>query len=332
MSGARKRKIQQTNDECSHVLNQIDIDLPLVNVDAIFNPHHQWSAIEQPMRETFKTEYERMIHWKYPNPSQEFFQRYLKSDAKNKNVIEVPYDLDPSQFDGRILFIDYMNVYKHYRKELLSDASAISLEDIHARITFEDKISNLENKEFLIGLLYFAFKKFNWTAPNETDWIIIISQGDELDGKLNVEQIEFLNNCKCLRLQIPCFELTTMTACHRFYHKNEVDDYILLYFILYFQRYRQHVGQCIYDLNVCFQKETNQEKKDDIEILRSYLRDFLENQKIRLLSWDNYDWSNREFSLRIIKEPDWAPLFTIGRGDPRRGKNNRKRGSGRRRS
>ena len=244
---------------------------------------------------------------------------FLKNPTKEK--IRIPNDLDPQQFRGKIFFIDYMNIFPAFQRTLLSREKFKLDSDVWKDTGFQQKIDNLHVPAYRIALLYYAFslKGYDRIPPTANDWIFIVSQGGQKKcGRLTYETCTFLNGCHILVVEVPCvdnlnyYPLFTSRDCHLLFEKNEVDDYFLLYCLLYFQSARDKVEQKI---------SQNRSTPDELQ--------WLWNQTLVLISNDQYSWASDK-KTRVQKLPSpWPTAFTaafsMGTATPKTKSSRRKR-------
>jgi len=281
----------------------------------IFNPQYKFPDSEKEMRRVFFQEMRYLLNkceWEVPSTLVPFLFPKKKNFLQKiftRQKYSLPMDLDPMSMKGRIFFLDYMNIFPHYFKDRIF--SVESTQHVHRGTMFKNKIQYLRNPDYLIGLIHYTFLKMKVTdAPTEDDWIIIITQNDGKKecGDFFFQKIPFLNNLSCLIMEVPCLKNRGIPfkseSCHIGFHKNEVDDYFLLYFILYLLDFRKLVEEYVFEL-----EKTRAPFHDEIIKYKK----FLKNQTLYLLSNDQYRWSDKIFSSSIKKETPWFGVFSLGR-------------------
>jgi hypothetical protein len=254
----------------------------------------------EPKRRVFFDQLEEMVE-KCTFTCPPGMSSFLKDPAKEK--IRIPNDLDPQRFRGKIFFIDYMNIFPAFQRTLLSREKLKLDSDVWKDTSFQQKIDNLYVPAYRIALLYYAFSLKGYTniPPTANDWVFLVSQGGQKKcGLLTYESCAFLNGCHVLMVEVPCvdnlnyYPLFTSRDCHLLFEKNEVDDYFLLYCLLYFQSARDKVE------NKILQNRSTPEESD-----------WLWNQTLVLISNDQYSWAS-EKKTRVQKLPSpWPTAFSV---------------------
>lgn len=197
--------------------------------------------------------------------------------GKTPQEMRIPLDIDPFRLRGEIVFIDYMNTFP---RVVASETTA----------TFDDKLKALSNRGFLRQLLDYARNEMRLMR---IDWVFIITQSR--DYSLRMTKVD---STDVVILHVPCFKDVNELdkPCNEVYGKNEVDDYYLLYFVYYLSMYRDLIAAQIQYLE--------RFDKDAVERKRHELQTFLDEQKLSILSDDNYNFSNTYFK-KVNKVTAW---------------------------
>ena len=250
----------------------------------------------EPKRRVFFDQLEEMVE-KCTFTCPPGMSSFLKDLTKEK--IRIPNDLDPQRFRGKIFFIDYMNIFPAFQRTLLSREKLKLDSDVWKDTSFQQKIDNLYVPAYRIALLYYAFslKGYDQIPPTANDRVFLVSQGGQKKcGRLTYESCAFLNGCHVLIIEVPCvdnlnyYPLFTSRDCHLLFEKNEVDDYFLLYCLLYFQSARDKVSQ---------------HRSTPDKLL------WLWNQTLVLISNDQYSWASQK-KTRVQKLPSpWPTAFSV---------------------
>ena len=195
--------------------------------------------------------------------------------GKTPQEMRIPLDIDPFRLRGEIVFIDYMNTFPRV---------------VETTATFDDKVKALSNRGFLHQLLDYAR---NEIRLKNIDWVFIITQSR--DYSLRMTKVD---STDVVILHVPCFKDVNELdkPCNEVYGKNEVDDYYLLYFVYYLSMYRDLIAAQIQYLE--------RFDKDAVENKRHELQTFLDEQKLSILSDDNYNFSNTYFK-KLNKVTAW---------------------------
>jgi hypothetical protein len=222
--------------------------------ESIISPTYVPDVLELAMRRDFMENLKNMIQHPY-NATTHPILAPLKNEESAAGTMKIPHDINPFALRGNIVFIDYMN--------MVGDDKTIS---------FEIKLGNLSDKGFLSnGPIQWARDAIK---SQQIDWVFIITQGKDAEYVLNTMKIGSTN---VVILHAPC-TIDGVTTCSLHHGKNEVDDYYLLYFVHYLAEYRQFT-----------KKRIRYVKAKDKERLST----FLEQQKLHILSNDNYKFANK---------------------------------------
>jgi len=224
---------------------------------------------------------------------------FLKQPWKTR--IRIPNDLDPMKLRGRVFFVDYMNIFPAFQKALLAKEMLRTDADVWKDTSFQDKIKSLSLIPYRTALAQYVFSLKGLKAPpTPDDWLFIVCQGQKKCGSLFYEASTFLGGLHVLIVEVPCsdrlhyYPLFTSRDCHVLYDKNEVDDYFLLYCVLYFQAFRDEVAR---------------RSRTD-----SRYTPFLWSQHLLLVSNDNYAWaSDRKTMVQKLPTP-WPTGFSFSMG------------------
>lgn len=265
--------------------------------EVIFDPSKPFSLEQERKRSVFFDQLEEMVE-KCSFPCPPGMAPYLKDPEKQR--VRIPNDLDPARFTGNVFFIDYMNIFPAFQRALLSKERPRLDADVWKDTSYYQKIENLSVAAYRIALLYYCFslKGYDRVPPTANDWVFIVSQGSRRCGRLTYEESGFLNGCHILLIEVPCadnlnyYPLFITRDCHLLYDKNEVDDYFLVYCLLYFQSFRDRLEQAV------MSGET--------------ASPLLWSQKLVLISNDQYSWATPTKN-RVEKLPTpWPSSFTLG--------------------
>ena len=282
---AKKRRIQQLQQLQQQQAPPETIFRSLTNLE------------EDRMRMVFFDQLEEMVE-KCTFPCPPGMSPFLKNPAKQR--IRIPHDLDPQKFIHQMFFVDYMNIFPSFQRALLAKEKWRTDPEVWKDTSFQDKIDSLYLKPYRIALVDYVFSLKNLATPQPQDWVFIVCQGRQKCGKLFYESSPFLHHCHLLIIEVPCvdnlnyYPLFTSRDCHVLFEKNEVDDYFLLYCLLYFQSYRDRL-----------QRTTP-------------FHPLLGSQKLVLISNDQYSWGT-EKKQRVQKLPSPWPshfAFTMGKAPP----------------
>ena len=288
---AKKRRIQQVPPQQQEASPEV-----------IFNSKVVFPAQQQNMRMVFFDQLEEMVE-KCTFPCPPTLGPFLKDPSKTR--IRLPNDLDPLKFRGKIFFMDYMNIFPAFQKSLSSREKFRLDAEVWKDTSFQQKIENLYLPCYRMALMYYAFslKGYDKMPPTADDWVWIVCQGQRHCGRVTVESCAFLNGCHVLIVEVPCsdhlhyYPLFSSRDCHLLYEKNEVDDYFLLYCLLYFQSFRDKI-----DLQI-------QHGMSSPEVIS-----WLWNQKLVLISNDQYSWASQQKN-KVQKLPSpWPSAFSFSMG------------------
>ena len=287
---AKKRRLQDTPSQSQEAPPEV-----------IFKSNLAFPEQEQNKRMVFFDQLEEMVE-KCTFPCPPTLGPYLKESSKAKTRIRIPNDLDPVKFRGKIFFMDYMNIFPTFQKSLSTREKFRLDSEVWNDTSFQQKIDNLYLPCYRTALMYYAFslKGYDKVPPTADDWVWIVCQGQRKCGHLTVERCAFLNGCHVLIVEVPCFDhlnyypLFSSRDCHLLYEKNEVDDYFLLYCLLYFQSFRDKVA-----------KES---------FIGTEASSWLWNQKLVLISNDQYSWASQQKN-KVQKLPSpWPSAFSFSMG------------------
>lgn len=292
------------------------------DIHSIFQQPLAWNPNETGMRNTFFDQYKEMIqHCRFSVDPK--LRPYLLPKAQKSKEVRIPLDIDPLLLKGQVTFIDYMNIFPHFRKELLVSDSKISVDRVFNDTIYSDKIDNLYRPEYLVALIYYAFKKCGSSqhlqSPQPDDWVIIVCQGSQSCGKVTFLEIPFLQNCKVLIIEVPCVIRGTgfiKRYCHEVYHKNETDDYYMMYFVMYLDFYRSLMEDTILKLRkIAVDIPSSSTIRSQLDSNIGLFENFLKSQQVRIISYDDYSWANGTIKNRIVKSPSWKMTggFSIGK-------------------
>jgi len=233
----------------------------LPELDAIFYQDHEWPLIQEDMRKTFLREYRQLLlQCEFPSKD---LRPLLRPGVGPR--AHLPFDLDPTKITGRLFLVDYMNIFPDFRHNLLQQQQFSSVSQIFKRTQFKKKVERLDHDSYLVALIHYLFQVCHQKQPpTSDDWVILITQGDTPCGKASLRRLAFLQDCHVLVLRVPCFSSPTV-GCFSTFQKNEVDDYVLLYFAAFFDSYYK---ECVRE-NRCQMKP-----------------------KLFLVSKDKYRWSH----------------------------------------
>lgn len=224
---------------------------------------------------------------------------YLKNSEKTR--IRIPNDLDPMKFRGKLFFVDYMNIFPVFQKALSVKEKLRTDAEVWKDTSFQDKIKNLYQTPYRAALVDYVYSlKGSKVPPTSGDWVFIVCQGQKKCGSLFYESCPFFHGLNLLIVEVPCSDqlnyhpLFTSRDCHVLFDKNEVDDYFLLYCVLYFQAFRDEVA-----------------RRSRVD---SRYTAFLWNQSILLVSNDNYAWgTDRKNYVEKLPTP-WPTGFAFSMG------------------
>lgn len=303
--------VQQVLMNLSHRFSQVPDPL------LIFHQPLRWNPNETMMRTTFFDQYQEMIHHCRFSIDPKL-RPYLHANAQKSKEVRIPLDIDPLLMNGPITFIDYMNIFPHFQKELLVSDSWKPVDVIFNHTSYADKITNLYRPEYLVALIYYAYRKCGNLVPQPDDWIIVVCQGSQSCGKVTFQEIPFLQHCKVLIIEVPCVIRGTgfiKRYCHEVYHKNETDDYYMMYFVAYLDYYRSVMEDTALSLRKIAVEIPFSPTRSQLESNIALLENFLKTQQIRIVSYDDYSWTNGSLKTRIVKSPSWKMTggFSMGK-------------------
>jgi len=233
------------------------------------------------MRRDFMENLKKMIADDY-NATTDPILAPLKNENSATTMLRIPHDIDPFKLRGNIVFVDYMN--------MVGDDKITS---------FEQKLANLSDRDFLRnGPIQWARDAIK---SQQIDWVFIITQGKESEYVLDTNRIYSTN---VVILHAPC-TTNGVKTCSSEYGKNEVDDYYLLYFVYYLTQYREFIKKHIRYLGRSNPKRVKE------------LKAFLEQQRLHILSNDNYKFADsniwaRNDNVKKVKRNIPQQLAVIG--------------------
>ena len=327
-SSSNENKRRKTLDSETIVQDLLRPQDPLLRADAIFAPgHNLWPVEQLPMRVAFLSSLFYFLNQCSFHIPPEFIQYFYPPSPTGQT--RFPTDLYPLECKGNLVFVDYMNVYPHIVHNLLAQKGKMTIQEIHSSTLYRDKLNTLDKHAFMVGMVQYIIenlgnKRF---VPSPNDWFFVFSQGDGDCGSVTIEELPLLNRCKMVKIRVPCH--WNGQPCHTMappFNKNEVDDYMLLYTVMYFDNFRLRTEDAIRQL-----KNLPEENDPYRDLFIEFLENFLQHQKLFIFSNDNYDWSHPNFKARITKFRDW-PGFSIGKAPapapPARGSSRRKKYGG----
>jgi len=254
------------------------------------------------MRQQFKNQILKFITTDFLIPNH--FEKYVHS--KN-NKFQFPYDLKCNEFIGNLYFVDFMNSFPIIQKKISIKDSNLSSHSVNKNYTFREKLNYLKNEPYLVSLAYIVKNSFhNDNKPfTPNDWIFIFSQCDIKEkNHITYLSLPILNNLNILIVKVPCKGIKL--PCNVEFKKNEVDDYLLLLTVAYFNKFRKLKESSIsklykYGLEAIFPESVHK------------FHNFLNEQKIYIFSEDNYDWTDKNLFYDIDTKNNWNVKFSIGK-------------------
>lgn len=241
----------------------------------------------------------------------------------HKRNIRIPLDLNPMAFRERVTFVDYMNVFPDFMRHLTTKDSRKTPDIVIRETAFNDKIDSLQLPEYQAAFMRYVYARQHLSAPpSSEDVVVIVCQGQNKCGKLSFYENTFLNGVRILIVEVPCFDrvsqlqkTTKMSerACHIVHGNNEVDDYFLVFFIVYFLRFRKRLEEAITILSGL---EQTTEVRSTID---EYTK-ILFNQKLSIVSFDEYRWATDQKYAASRFPGAWKYGFTMGVSSSGKGK------------
>jgi len=284
------------------------IDHTSLPVTAIFDPHVHFPRGQGVKRSVYLDQLKNLVErCRYPKAT---FQSHVHAGSAGPDA-RIPLDLDPLTFKKNVFFVDYMNLFPGFFQSLLSVNAPKDSKTLMAEIPFRDKLRDLYRPEYQTAFVRYVYKLVQLSSPpSPDDVLMIVCQGEKGCGRVHFMKNEFLNQVQLFVVEVPCVNPATAVECHRQFRKNEVDDYFLLFSVLYFQTFRERVETMLETLNRTYRTEQESNKSKMEEKIRLY-QQFLHNQKLYIVSNDNYEWAS-PIKLRVTRYPRAFPRFTLG--------------------
>ena len=137
-------------------------------------------------------------------------------------------------------------------------------------------------------------------------------------------------SCKVLIIEVPCVIRGTgfiKRYCHEVYHKNETDDYYMMFFVANLDYYRSVMEDTALSLRkIAVDIPSSSTIRSQLDSNIGLFENFLKTQQIRIVSYDDYSWTSGTLKNRIVKSPSWkmAGGFSMGKvGNPTTGRSTR---------
>lgn len=232
----------------------------------------------------------------------------------HKRSVRIPLDLDPMAFREKVIFVDYMNVFPDFMRHLTAKDSRKTLDILIHDTTFNDKIDSLRLPEYQAAFVRYVYARQHLSyPPSPEDVVVIVCQGQKKCGNLSFYENRFLNGVRILIVEVPCFDRISQLQqtkmnerqCHIVHGNNEVDDYFLVFFVVYFLRFRKRLEEAISILSGLEQTAEVRRTIDEYTMI-------LFNQKLSVVSFDEYRWATEQ-KYAVPRFPGaWKHGFTMG--------------------